>query len=494
MNVPADALQQGRRTIFGTRSRFDASKEERSTLTQTISPTVAGEISARLDRLPATRYVWKLVLLLSLGGCFEMYDLFFTAYIGPGLVRSGLFSRASASFFGFNGLASFVAATFAGLFVGTMLFGFAADRFGRRMVFTCSLLWYTAATVIMAFQHTALGIVAWRFIAGIGIGVELVTIDTYITELVPKHLRGRAFAVNQVIQFSVVPVVALLAWVLVPRSPFGFDGWRWVVLIGAMSAVFVWFIRRGVPESPRWLISHGHLEEAERATAVMEARVAQELGGPLPPANPHPVEEVHGHFRDIFKPPYLRRTSMLMVFNFFQTVGYYGFASWVPTLLIAAGLITTSSLQYSFIIAIAAPVGPLLAMTIADKFERKWQIVVAAMGIGIFGLLFSLQTNPMFLIAFGVLLTCSNNWMSMAFHAYQPELFPTRVRAQAVGFVYSWSRLSAIFTSFLIGLFLKDFGVAGVFTFIAASMLVVMLSIGIFGPRTRGLAVEDISN
>jgi putative MFS transporter len=423
-----------------------------------------------------------------------MYDLFFTAYIGPGLVRSGLFSSASASFFGFNGLASFVAATFAGLFIGTMLFGFAADWFGRRMVFTCSLLWYTAATVIMAFQHTAIGIVAWRTIAGVGIGVELVTIDTYITELVPKHLRGRAFAVNQVIQFSVVPVVALLAWALVPRSPFGFDGWRWVVLIGALSAVFVWFIRRAVPESPRWLISHGQLEAAERVTTAMEARVEKEFGGPLPSANPHPVEESHGHFLDIFKPPYLSRTSMLMVFNFFQTVGYYGFASWVPTLLIAAGVTTTNSLQYSFIIAIAAPVGPLLAMRIADKFERKWQIVAAALGIGIFGVLFSRQRDASFLIAFGVLVTCSNNWMSMAFHAYQPELFPTRIRAQAVGFVYSWSRLSAIFTSFLIGFFLRDFGVAGVFTFIAASMLVVMLSIGIFGPRTRGLALEDISH
>src|SRR5580692_12251697 len=161
-------------------------------LTQLSNPTIAAEISARLDRLPATRYVWKLVLLLSLGGCFEMYDLFFTAYIGPGLVRSGLFSSSSASFFGFNGLASFVAATFAGLLIGTLLFSFAADRYGRRLIFTTSLLWYTAATIVMAFQHTAHGIVMWRVIAGVGIGVELVTIDTYITELMPRQLRGRA--------------------------------------------------------------------------------------------------------------------------------------------------------------------------------------------------------------------------------------------------------------------------------------------------------------
>jgi putative MFS transporter len=151
-------------------------------------------------------------------------------------------------------------------------------------------------------------------------------------------------------------------------------------------------------------------------------------------------------------------------------------------------------LRYSFLIALAAPVGPLLAIGLADRVERKWQIVASAICIAVFGLLFAEQKNPALLIAFGVLLTCANNCMSFAFHAYQSELFPTRVRAQAVGFVYSWSRLSAIFSSFLIAFFLRDFGVIGVFTFIAISMLAVVLSIGIFGPRTRGLALEQISH
>src|SRR5579871_5899174 len=103
---------------------------------QTMARQAAAAINARLDRLPTTRYIWKLVLLLSLGGCFEFYDLFLMTYIGPGLIRSGLFTGASASFFGMSGLASFVAATFAGLFIGTLVFGFAADRFGRRSIFT----------------------------------------------------------------------------------------------------------------------------------------------------------------------------------------------------------------------------------------------------------------------------------------------------------------------------------------------------------------------
>jgi MFS transporter, putative metabolite:H+ symporter len=461
-------------------------------------------IRVRLERLQVTRYIWSLVLLLSLGGWFEFYDLFFTAYVGPGLVRSGLFTSTSAAFFGFNGLASFVAATFAGLLVGTLIFGFAADRFGRRLIFTSSLLWYTAATVVMAFQHTAQGIVLWRVIAGIGIGVELVTIDTYITELMPRHLRGRAIAVSQIVGFSALPAVALLSWWLVPQSPLGLDGWRWVVLAGSVGAILVWFIRRGLPESPRWLMTHGKFAEAERVTAEMEARVQRDIEREAASGIVRPREaramllasrpaETRGSWLELARAPYRQRTLMLMVFNFFQTIGYYGFASWVPTLLISTGITTTNSLQYSFLIALSAPLGPLLAYRVADRIERKWQIVFTAACIAVFGMLFARQRDPVWLITCGVLLTCANNCMSIAFHTYQAELFPTRIRAQAVGFVYSWSRLSAIFTSFLIGFFLRDFGTRGVFAFIAAAMAVVILAIGIFGPRTRGLALEDIS-
>jgi len=457
----------------------------------------AALIRARLDRLPTTRSIWKLVLLLSLGGCFEFYDLFLMTYIGPGLTRSGLFSAASVSFFGLSGLASFVAATFAGLFIGTLVFGFTADRLGRRAIFTYSLLWYTAASIVMACQGTTRGILLWRLIAGIGIGVELVTIDTYIAELMPKEVRGRAFAINQVVQFTAIPVVALVAWLLVPLDPFGIAGWRWVVWIGSLSAIFVWFIRRAIPESPRWLIARGRLEEAERIVSSLEERVARESGGGLPAVTREGsgnAAATRSDFIRIFQPPYLGRTLMLTVFQLAQTTGYYGFSSWVPTLLIAAGIRTTASLQYSFVIAIFAPVGPLLIRGIADRLERKWQIVWSAACIGAFGLVFARQHAPTWLIVLGVLLTCSNNWMSVAFHAYQAELFPTAVRAQAVGFVYSWSRFSAIFTSLMIGFFLHHYGVRGVFAFIAGAMLTVMLAIGVFGPRTKGLALESISH
>jgi len=450
-------------------------------------------IAARLDRLPVTRAVWIRVILLSLGGFFEFYDMFFTGYIGPGLVRSHILTPTSGSFFGSTGLASFVAAMFSGLFLGTSIFSFLADRLGRRAVFTYSLLWYSAATVVMAFQNDAFGLNLWRFIVGIGVGVELVTIDAYLSEIVPAQFRGRAFACNNVIQFLSVTVVAFLSWLLVPRAPFGLDGWRWVMLIAAVGAIVVWWIRLRVPESPRWLARHGRIAEAERIMDQMEADALAD-GGTLAPlaALPEP-ESTKGSFAEIWKGPYLRRTIMLSIFNLAQAIGYYGFANWVPTMLVKQGITLTNTLLYTFLIAIAAPFGPLLAGIFADKVERKWQIVACAATVAISGTLFGQTTFVPALIFFGVLLTLSNNTMSFAFHTYQAELYPTRVRALAIGFVYSWSRLSVVFSSFVIGFILERFGVAAVFLFISGAMLVVIAAIGIMGPKTNGIALELIS-
>jgi len=183
----------------------------------------------------------------------------------------------------------------------------------------------------------------------------------------------------------------------------------------------------------------------------------------------------------------------LIAFNLFQAAGYYGFASWAPTLLVSQGIAVTSSLGYTFVIAIAAPFGPLLGLAFTDRVERKWIIVGAALAIVVSGLAFALAHSAPAVIACGVALTLANNVLSFAYHGYQPELFPTRIRAAAVGLVYSFSRLSTMFSAFIIAFVLKCFGAPGVFVFIAGCMGVVALVIGLFGPRTGNLPLEEIS-
>ena len=406
------------------------------------------------------------VLRISVGGWFELYDLFMTAYISLGLIKDGLFVATAPSAFALRGFASFIASGFAGMFFGTLIFSWISDRFGRKATFTYSLVWYSAATLAMALSHSTAEIVLWRFVAGLGIGVQLVTIDTYISEIAPKDERGYWIAFSQFVGYLAIPVAALLAYLLVPHQFAGLSGWRYVAMAGSLGGVLVWFFRGGLPESERW-------------------QLARERGEPNDPL--HALKAIWG-------PAYRGRTAMMVVFNLAQTIGFYGFTSWVPIFLAAHGVSFTKSLEYSFIIAIVNPVGPLLAMRMADRWQRKWQIVWLALIIAGAGLLFSQARLPAALIVLGIVVTLANAWFSCAFHAYQAELYPTRVRAQGVGFVYSWSRFSSIFVGFLVAAVLRAYGTLGVFSVIALAMLVVAVTIGAFGMRTNRVALEDLAS
>jgi putative MFS transporter len=461
-------------------------------------PLIAQALGARLDRLPSSWVLWRLVVLISLGGFFEAYELFSTSFVVPGIVRSGILTTSTAQFFGEAGVASYIAASFVGLFIGSFVFGFVADRVGRRAAFTYSLLWYSFAAFATALQHSAGGLNFWRLMTGIGLGVELVTIDAYLGELMPAHMRGRGFALSQAIIYVSFPTVAFISWRLVPFSPFGYEGWRWVIALGAIGSLFVWFLRRGLPESPRWLADRNLTGRAEIIIADIEKRIETKTGHrlDLPAVSPERAtlgKRETGTFRELWGADYGRRTVMLLLFNIAQAIGLYGFQNWAPTFLTSQGVTITHSLGYTFGIACAAPFGPLISISFADRVERKWQIVVSALCVAIAGMMFSQVRLPAFIVLFGCVVTIGTTIISVNFHAYQAELYPTRIRALAVGFVYSASRLAGMFSGFLIAFALGHFGVTAALIVIALNMVVAALSVGIMGPRTCGLPLESIS-
>ena len=214
--------------------------------------------------------------------------------------------------------------------------------------------------------------------------------------------------------------------------------------------------------------------------------VAKISGHDAPPRTSSPS------FSELWRPPYRRRIVMLIIFQALQTLGFYGFSNWAPTFLVNKGITLIRSLDYTMIIAAASPIGPLLGAATSDRIERKWTLVVLALLVGALGLAFSSSSSARAIISTGALVTISNYWFSAVFHAYQSELFPTRLRATGVGFTYCWSRLSAAFSSVLIARVLSH-GVPAVFILISAAMVGVAATVAILGPKTNRKRLEELS-
>src|SRR6202035_5381210 len=181
--------------------------------------------------------------------------------------------------------------------------------------------------------------------------------------------------------FLSVPVVSVLAWALIPGRHLGVEGWRWLAFVPAIGALLVWQVRRALPESPRWLEAHGRAIEADAITSKIEQRVARDLGSRIPPVDAPADAPMAGPAKAIslWAPPYRRRTIVLIVFHVFQTIGYFGFSNWLPTLLVSQGIELSKSLAYSAVIAVVPPIAPIAFSLFVDKVERKWMVSLGAL-------------------------------------------------------------------------------------------------------------------
>jgi putative MFS transporter len=443
-----------------------------------MDPQVAA-IGRRVDALAPSRRLWAWVGAIALGGFFEIYDLSLTGPLSAGLVKEGVFRTGHAGLFGLADQASFISSTFLGLYLGVLAFAAVGDRLGRRFVFTASLIWYAAATVMMGLQSDVLAICFWRFVAGVGVGAEAVAIDCYVVEIVPSRLRGRAFAMSMALQYCAIPTGAALAALLVPQGLFGIAGWRWLTFVPAVGAVVFWFARRRIPESPLWLASRGRAGEAN---AILDALPSVPAGSLATAPSAPPANEPPDHRG------YIARATIVMLIYFnFQAVAYFGFANWLPTLLEARGVPLKESLLYTAGVALAAPIAPLLLSLIADRVERKHMIVAGGLASIGLGLAFAATEAPAGWLVFGLGLALSNSMLSVNSHNYLSELYPTRVRARFAGLVYSFTRLAAAASGYIIAYILAESGPVAVFIAITGFMVVALTAVAVGGPRTRRL-------
>jgi putative MFS transporter len=197
---------------------------------------------------------------------------------------------------------------------------------------------------------------------------------------------------------------------------------------------------------------------------------------------------------EIFAPPYRRRSVMLWTFQFFQTVGYYGFGTLAPLVFTHKGYAIAESLGFTAVIFLGYPAGSAISIPLMERFERKHLIVAAALVMAAFGLLFGFATTSWLILVAGFVVTCASNVFSNGFHVYQAEIFPTRMRATAVGTAYSLSRLSGAILPFIAVSVLDGLGATAVFVGSAAILVGLSIDVGVLGPRSTGMSLEAASD
>jgi MFS transporter, putative metabolite:H+ symporter len=430
------------------------------------------------------------VVLVGLGSFFDLYEVFLGGVLAPVLaVEFGL---------GSTGKALVIAAGFAGMFVGANVLSVAADRLGRRRVFIANLMVYSLFSFAAAFSPNVETFLVLRFLAGIGLGAELVLVDTYLAEFVPARVRGRMIAWAYTIGFLGVPIAALLGGKLVASQQLlGIDGWRWLLVFGGLGAVFVLAVRTMLPESPRWLESRGRHAAAHDVVAAVVAKVSPgtsvpELTPEQRPADPgDDARSVAGVLRIAFR-DYRSRTVMLVIFQILQSVAYYGFGTLAPLVLVSKGFTVTQSLGYAALSFAGYPLGSLVSVPLVERFERKHLIIASALAIAVCGIAFAASSNIAVIVAAGFLLTAVSNVFSNAFHIYQAEIFPTAIRSSASGMCYSLSRATLAVLPFVAVPALATFGPVAVFAGSAALIVLLCVDVGVLGPRSTGLELEEV--
>lgn len=450
-----------------------------------VAPATGTSVAARLDRLPITRKHLLATGVIGLGLFFDAYENFLASTIAAVLKED----------FALKGdvLKWVLASAFIGQFIGALFMGRLADRIGRRKAFMVNLALYSAFSLAGAFSPNAAWLVITRFFAGIGIGGEYALGDSYLSDILPKNKRGQFISWAYTISFLGVPTVGFLARWLVPMTPFGIDGWRWLFVFGAIGSIVVWAVRAGLPESPRWLEAQGRHDEADAITREFEDAARAE-GHTLaePDASLTPVASRQVSMASLFKAPYTKRTIMLWLLSALEVFGYYGFGTVAPLVLVAKGYSVTSSLLFVALSYLGYPLGSLLAVPIVERIERKYLVMATATLMVIFGLWFGFASSTAQIIAAGFLYSCASNLFSNAYHVYLADSYPTAIRGTAAGAAYSLSKLVTAFLPFILLPVLEDHGSTPVFVIVAVAMGLLVVTVGALGHRSTGRSADAV--
>jgi MFS transporter, putative metabolite:H+ symporter len=478
-------LDMGGDPTAGTPVPLPADSTTQGSVHQAAHGATLGEL---MDDMPVGRLHRFVVWVVGIGLFFDMYEIFLVSSIGSALQHDFGINRQSADF------KLLLASAFIGMFFGSLCLGSLADRIGRRRAFVFNLVWYSAFSVIGAFSVNADMLVLCRFLTGIGVGAIYPVADSYLSEILPKERRGRLAAWAYTVSYVAVPLVGFLAVWLNPLQVGSVAGWRVILAIGGIGGLFVLLVQHRLPESPRWLLARGRVEEARTELC----RFAQSAGMSLPavlsegPAKPHAMG-LRERIGVLCQAPYGKRYLMLVIFHTFQAFGYYGFGTLASTVVKSRGVDVTDGMWFIALSFLGYPAGSLLSIPLLNWIERRTLVITSILSIAVFGFCFAYSSNMFLIVAFGVLTTCASNVFSNAYHIYQAEIFPARVRSTAIGSTYALSRFMSGSLPFILLPVLSHYGAGTMFGVISVALLIVAVTVRALGPLTTRRSQDEIN-
>ena len=444
----------------------------------------AEEIAARVDRLPVSRWHVKARIIIGVATFFDAFDALAIASVLPVLVPMWKLTPPQ--------IGLLISAGFLGQLLGAVFFGWIAERYGRMTGMAWSILIFAIMSLVCAGAWSYNSLLIFRLIQGFGLGGEVPIAATYISELAKPSVRGRFVMLYELI-FPVGIVAASVAGVwVVPHL-----GWQFMFVIGAAPAVLVLFLRRALPESPRWLAGRGRLEAAEAAIGRIERETQKATGGKaLPPVQPgRKLETRRAALSDLFGSLYLRRTLVVWVIWFASYLVNYGLSIWMPTVYRTVFKLPLGvSLQYGMITTAFGLVGAAIAAFLIDSIGRKPLFAVSFVGSAAALLVLAMIAHPTAQQAL-IYITIAYFFVSainLGVYLYTPELYPTRVRALGVGTATAWLRLASMIGPTAVGYMIAS-GLQSVFISFGLVSCAAALVTALFAIETKQQVLEEVS-
>ncbi|WP_425058282.1 Putative niacin/nicotinamide transporter NaiP [Sporomusa carbonis] len=436
-------------------------------------------ITERLGNLPLGKFHWRLLLIMCLGWAFDAMDTGIVAFVLPKLMAAWKLTSAQVGMIGSVGLV--------GMAIGAMMGGTIADYVGRKKVFAATLILYSLGTGACGLAWNYEALLFFRFLVGFGLGGQLPVAITLMSEYSPTNYRGRMIVLLESSWAFGWLAASIISYLIIPKY-----GWEVAFYIGAVPALYVFYLWQMVPESAMYLMKKGRIEEAH----ALVSKVEQELGVPQG-RKPSPAEmetaataPAFSVFQ-LFNPTYLKRTACLWILWFCIVFSYYGIFLWLPTLLVKAGHNMVQSFEFVLWMTVAQIPGYFAAAALVDKIGRKATMATFLIGCAFAAYMFGNAASTAQIYLWGCLMSFFNLGAWGILYTYTPELYPTEARSTGVGWAAGFGRIGGIVAPMVVAAMITGPDkIPLVFMMFTAVLVIAALDMIVLGDETKQKALN----